>query len=66
MRERITYWKCSHCHGTGRTIWGHGDTARAETCFYCDGTGNAFVDGATECHKRRLEEIDTRDRGDRK
>ena len=55
--ERISYWKCSHCLGTGRVIYG-GD-AGPHDCSECDGTGNALIDGATERHKRALAEIDS-------
>lgn len=58
--ERITYWKCSTCYGTGKVIRGRIGSPRAEPCEKCDGTGNALVDGATERHKRRIAEIEQR------
>ena len=53
--ERIRYWKCSDCHGTGRAEHIPG---RVTTCERCDGTGNALVDGEAAAHRRRLIEID--------
>jgi DnaJ-class molecular chaperone len=60
MKERLTYWKCNHCHGTGKLIVGFGDGARTASCDHCDGTGNGLVDGPTERHKRRVAEIETK------
>lgn len=57
MHERLTYWKCPKCHGTGRVIYG----PNAEKCFECDGTGNAMIDGVEQAHRRRLAEIDARE-----
>jgi len=58
MTERITYWKCPDCHGTGKRIVGYDSVER---CFRCDGTGNAFVDGRARAHARRVAEIEQRD-----
>lgn len=55
--ERITYWKCRHCHGTGQVIRGCSEWRRAFKCDECDGTGNALVDGAAEQHRRDLSEL---------
>lgn len=56
MSERINYWQCSACHGTGEVLLGfYCDEILA--CDRCDGTGNAMVDGAKRRHERRLEEI---------
>lgn len=57
--ERLTYWKCSECHGTGKVICGY-DHDRIDPCSRCDATGNAMVDGETERHKRRIAEIERR------
>lgn len=50
-----TFWKCRHCHGTGKIIFAH---VHVEQCEKCDGTGNAFVDGEAEQHKRRIKDIE--------
>jgi len=62
MGERLTYWKCPKCLGTGRRFehW----MSEPEPCFSCDGTGNALVSGETERHKRRLAEFDRAQRID--
>lgn len=60
MTERITYWKCPRCFGTGRLIHGYGDSKRAYECKDCDGTGNSMIDGATERYKRELAQMDWR------
>lgn len=54
MADRLTYWKCPRCYGTGQAIPipGH-----VETCSECDGTGNALVDGAARAHSRQVAEI---------
>jgi len=56
VSDRITFWKCSECHGTGRVFV----CVIAKECYKCDGTGNALIDGAEERHKRRLSEFDRR------
>ena len=60
MRERITYWKCPKCFGTGKCVQGFEPNARTYDCEACDGTGNGMVDGATERHKRRVAKIERR------
>lgn len=52
--ERLTWWKCPKCHGTGRVI----ALRRVEPCFHCDGTGNALIDGRARDHARRVAEIE--------
>lgn len=59
-KDRITFWKCPKCHGTGKVITGRIGPPRVKDCERCDGTGNAMVDGAAEAHKRRIAEIETR------
>lgn len=54
MMERLTYWKCPSCRGTGRVAYG----PTAIACFHCAGTGNALVDGREAAHRRRLTEIE--------
>lgn len=54
MNDRLTYWKCPKCHGTGKTIPIPG---RVEDCFDCDGTGNALVDGKARAHEREVNDI---------
>lgn len=61
MRERLTYWKCTYCHGTGYTLLGPIGVQHAEPCFSCDGTGNAMVDGAAASHARQVAEALKRD-----
>jgi hypothetical protein len=56
MTERITYWRCRHCFGTGMVFEPY--LKAPITCFRCDGSGNALIDGAAEQHKRRLAEFD--------
>jgi DnaJ-class molecular chaperone len=51
----MNYWKCSVCHGTGR-VFSPWYSRTSERCGKCDGTGNAFVDGRAEAHRRRLDE----------
>ena len=53
MSDRLTYWKCPKCHGTGHVFrpWYN---KQSGSCFACAGTGNALVDGETEQHKQRL------------
>lgn len=54
MRDKpLTYWKCRHCHGTGKLAPHWSD--HIETCRDCDGTGNALVDGAAAAHRREIE-----------
>jgi len=52
-----TYWKCPHCHGTGKVIGGY-HFKTIEPCVDCDGSGNAFVDGRAAAYRRRLAEIE--------
>ena len=55
MSGRLTYWKCPECHGTGRVFRKRlGTPRKSEPCFECDSTGNAFINGEAEQHKRRL------------
>lgn len=56
MSDQLTYWKCPKCHGTGFQICG----GREITCYPCDGTGNAMVDGAARAHRRALSELRNR------
>lgn len=56
MSDRLTYWKCPHCHGTGRVFEAY--MREPLDCLECDGTGNSCTDGKTERHKRRLAEFD--------
>lgn len=58
MNERLTYWECRECFGTGRVIV----ASNAYTCFACDGSGNALVSGAKHRHVQRLAEIDRKAR----
>lgn len=59
--ERLTYWKCPKCFGTGRVIVNdHKAVPHAKSCVDCDGSGNALVDGQANEHLRRLSEIDAR------
>lgn len=53
MSERLTYWKCAECQGTGRAFYPWYAEQSSE-CFKCGGTGNALINGETERHKRRL------------
>lgn len=53
MAERLTYWRCLECHGTGRRVSGGYDFH----CDACDGTGNALVNGKARAHHRAMERI---------
>lgn len=54
--ERITYWRCPDCCGTGKLVAGNSVT----DCYKCDGTGNGMVDGEKAAHQRRIDEIEKR------
>lgn len=56
MSERLIFWKCRHCYGTGEIIVGSRAPA-VHRCPHCSGTGNALVDGHAEAHRRRLRQI---------
>ena len=53
MNDRISYWKCPKCHGTGR-VFSPWYAKTSQECFDCAGSGNAFVSGEEERHRRRL------------
>jgi hypothetical protein len=57
MSERITFWRCGHCLGTGRIFAVY--AIAPEVCAKCAGTGNALVDGEAERHRQRLSEFDS-------
>lgn len=53
MKDRLTYWKCHHCHGIGKISPRWSD--HVDDCRSCDGTGNALVDGEDERARREAE-----------
>ena len=57
MSERIHFWRCSHCFGTGLVFEPY--MQGPLQCLKCDGTGKAMVDGEAERHKRRIQEWDS-------
>lgn len=54
MKNRLTYWKCPKCHGTGERIVVPG---HVEHCSDCAGTGNALVDGKARAHAAEIERL---------
>jgi hypothetical protein len=60
MYDNVRHWKCPQCQGTGKKI-AH-DRKSTYACEACDGTGNAFVDGAARRYQREIDEIERNQR----